>query len=57
MRGTRWIARKFMLFEAATFAVAALTPFGLLVDGDEHQQAGIAETFIAIVLVAGLGLS
>ena len=57
MRGTRWIARKFMLFEAATFAVAALTHFGLLVDGYEHQHAGIAETVIAIVLVAGLGLS
>jgi hypothetical protein len=46
--------RRFVLFEALTFIVAALIHFGVLVTGGEHRRAGIAESVIAAVLVAGL---
>lgn len=49
--------RAFLLFEAATFVVAALTHFELLVDDYEHREAGIAESVIAAVLLAGLALT
>jgi hypothetical protein len=49
--------RIFMLFEAATFVVAALVHLGVLVEGYEHREARIAESVIALVLLAGLVLS
>jgi hypothetical protein len=49
----RQVIRRFMLFEAATFVVAALIHFGVLAHGFEHQKAGIAESVIATVLLAG----
>lgn len=47
----------FMMFEAATFIIAALVHFGVLVGGYEHQEAGVAESVIAVVLLGGLVLS
>jgi len=44
--------RSFLLFEAATFVVAALIHSGVLIDGYEHEKARIAEGVIAIVLLA-----
>ncbi|HUF12147.1 MAG TPA: hypothetical protein VMN78_03530 [Longimicrobiales bacterium] len=41
-------------FEILAFAAAALVHAGVLVDGYEHQAAYIAETVIAVVLLAGL---
>jgi hypothetical protein len=49
--------RFFLLFEAATFVVAASIHFGALLDGYEHTKAGRAESVIAVVLLAGLALS
>jgi hypothetical protein len=49
--------RVFLLCQAATFIVAALSHFGVLVDGYEHRQAGIAESVIALVLLVGVALS
>ena len=46
--------RAFMLFEAATFIVAALIHSGVLISGYEHSAARIAESVIAIVLLAGV---
>ena len=48
-----WI-RTFMLVQAATFLLAATVHFGVLIQGYEHLQAGVAETVIAAVLLAGL---
>jgi hypothetical protein len=49
--------RAFLLFEAATFILAALVHAGVFVAGYEHHEAFIAETVIAIVLLAGLSLT
>jgi hypothetical protein len=49
--------RVFLLVEAAAFAAAALVHFGLLVHGYQHRQARVAESVIALVLLAGLVLS
>jgi phosphatidylserine synthase len=49
--------RAFLLVETAAFAAAALVHFGLLVHGYEHRQARVAESVIALVLLAGLVLS
>jgi phosphatidylserine synthase len=49
--------RVFLLVETAAFAAAALVHFGLLVHGYEHRQARVAESVIALVLLAGLVLS
>jgi hypothetical protein len=49
--------RYFMFLEAAAFSVAALTHFGLLIDGYQHHKAGTAESVIALVLFFGLALS
>lgn len=49
--------RVFLVFEAATFLVAALFHFGVLVAGYRHQEAGIAESVIAVVLLLGLAVS
>jgi hypothetical protein len=45
--------RLFVLLEAVAFIAAALTHFGILVDGYKHRQAGTAESVIGIVLLAG----
>ncbi len=50
-------ARTFLLFEAATFVVAAAIHAGVLVEGHRHREAAIAETVIAVALLAALGLS
>ena len=50
-------ARLFLLLEGTTFLVAAAIHAGALVDGHSHQYAAIAETVIAIVLIAALGLA
>jgi hypothetical protein len=42
-----------MLLESVTFLAAAAIHAGLLVDGYEHREARIAETIIAVVLLAG----
>jgi hypothetical protein len=49
--------RLLLLFEAATFVVAASIHFGALLDGYEHTKAGTAESVIAVVLLAGFALS
>jgi hypothetical protein len=49
--------RLFLLFEAATFIVAALVHFGVLIGGYEHRQARIAESSIAAVLLVGFALT
>jgi hypothetical protein len=49
--------RLFLLFEAATFVVAALIHRGFLIEGYGHQRAHIAESIIAAVLFGGLLLS
>ena len=46
-----------MFFEGAPFIAAALTHFGVIAHGYEHQKAGIAETVIGIVLLIGLVLT
>ena len=46
--------RRLLLFEAATFVVAASIHFGALVDGYAHRKAPIAETVIAVALVVGV---
>ena len=45
--------RSLMLLEAVTFLAAAAIPAGLLVGGYQHREARIAETVIAVVLLAG----
>ena len=45
--------RLFLLFEATTFVVAALSHFGIFVSGYEHRAAGTAESVIAAVLLVG----
>jgi hypothetical protein len=49
--------RALLLFEAATFIAAASIHFGALLEGYRHQEAGTAETVIALVLLAGLALT
>jgi hypothetical protein len=46
-----------MLFKAITFGAAAFIHFGLLISGNEHQKAGIAESVIALVLLGGFALT
>ncbi len=52
MLGPRSIPR-LLLLEAAIFALAALVHAGVLLHGYEHLRARIAETVIAVVLLAG----
>jgi hypothetical protein len=47
----RQVVRRFMLFEATAFVVAALIHVGVLARGFEHRKAGIAESVIATVLL------
>jgi hypothetical protein len=49
--------RLFMFLEAIAFSLAALTHFGVLIDGHQHHKAGTAESVIALVLLLGLALS
>ncbi len=49
--------RLFLLFDTATFAVAALIHRGLIIEGYGHERAYIAESVIASVLFGGLLLS
>ncbi len=49
--------RGFVLFEGVAFMAAALTHFGVLFRGYEHQKAGTAESVIALVLLGGFILS
>jgi hypothetical protein len=53
----RQVIRRFMLFEATTFVVAALIHFGVLAHGFEHHEAATAESVTAVVLLTGLGWS
>jgi hypothetical protein len=48
------IVRSFLALEVGVFGAAALMHAGVLVQGYEHGKAEIAETVIALVLVAGL---
>jgi hypothetical protein len=48
------VIRIFLLIEALSFGTAALIHSGVLITGYEHVQARIAESVIAIVLLAGL---
>jgi peptidoglycan/LPS O-acetylase OafA/YrhL len=57
MRGSTGDATDPRLPAAAAFAAAALVHFGLLVHGYQHRQARVAESVIALVLLAGLVLS
>ena len=45
--------RRLMLIEAGTFIVAAAIHAGLLLAGYEHREARIADSVIALVLLAG----
>ena len=49
--------RLFLFGEASTFVVAALIHFGVLFGGYQHREAGIAESVIGAVLLAGLALT
>jgi heme A synthase len=51
------ILKVLMPFEAATFVAAAAIHFGAFLDGYGHRKAGIAETVIAAVLLAGSALA
>lgn len=46
--------RLFLLLQALGFAAAALVHAGIAVDGYRHREATIAESVIALVLLAGL---
>lgn len=51
---TRPTVRLLLLLQAAAFIAAALVHFGVLVGGYAHLKAGIAESVIGTVLLAGL---
>jgi len=53
----RTTIRLFLLIEGASFLAAGLIHRGVFITGYAHQQASIAETTIAIVLLAGFGLT
>jgi hypothetical protein len=53
----RTAIRLFLLIEGMSFLAAGLIHRGVLITGYAHQQASIAETVIAIVLLIGLGLT
>jgi uncharacterized membrane protein YeaQ/YmgE (transglycosylase-associated protein family) len=46
--------RRFLGLEAAVFVAAAIIHFEVVLDGYADQEAGTAESVIAIVLLAGL---
>jgi hypothetical protein len=47
------IVRTLLILEAAAFAAASLTHFGILLDGFEDSAAGTAEGIIGAVLLLG----
>ena len=51
------VIRLFMLFEAASFIVAALIHSGMLIQGYQHSEASAAEGIIAVVLLVGVALT
>ena len=51
------LIRPFLLVESASFILAGLAHFGVLVRGYEHRQAATAESAIGMVLVVGLVLT
>lgn len=53
----RTTIRLFLLIEGLSFLAAGLVHRGVLITGYAHQQASIAETTIAVVLLIGLGLT
>jgi hypothetical protein len=53
----RTTIRLFLLIEGASFLAAGLIHRGMFITRYAHQQASIAETSIAIVLLIGLGLT
>ena len=53
----RTTIRLFLFIEGASFLVAGLIHRGVFIAGYAHQQASIAETTIAVVLLLGLGLT
>ncbi len=53
----RTTIRLFLLIEGASFLAAGLIHRGAFITGYAHQQASIAETSIAVVLLVGFGLT
>jgi hypothetical protein len=53
----RTTIRLFLLIEAVSFLAAGQIHRGMFITGYAHQQASIAETSIALVLLIGLGLT
>jgi hypothetical protein len=49
--------RTFLTVEAVTFLLAAAIHAGFLIEGYAHREARLAETVIALVLLAGLSWS
>jgi hypothetical protein len=49
--------RLFLFIEGVAFIAAALTHFGVLIGGYQHQKAGTAESVIGIVLLVGWALT
>ncbi|MBV8550215.1 MAG: hypothetical protein JOY54_02865 [Acidobacteriaceae bacterium] len=49
--------RLFLLFEGIAFIAACLIHFGVLMHGYEHRWAGMAESAIGIILLAGFLLT
>jgi hypothetical protein len=49
--------RLFLLFEGASFVLAALVHFGVIRVGDAHRSAAIAESLIGAVLFVALALT
>jgi hypothetical protein len=49
--------RAFLLAQSAAFVAAPLVHFGVVATGYEHRKAGIAESVIAAVLLAGLAVT
>jgi hypothetical protein len=53
----RTAIRLFLLIEGVCFLAAGLIHRGVFITGYAHQQASIAETTIAVVLLLSLGLT
>jgi hypothetical protein len=53
----RTAIRLFLLIEGVSFLAAGLIHRGVFITGYAHQQASIAETSIAVILLIGLGLT
>jgi Na+-transporting NADH:ubiquinone oxidoreductase subunit NqrB len=53
----RTTMRLFLFIEGLSFLLASMIHRGALIAGYAHQQASIAETSIAVVLLAALGLT